>query len=415
MSQRIAISTITGDTIFFKTKKTISSLAQLLRMHPPNASNEIELGNFIYEIDSFDLDIGPYKLITSVDTAINGFSQAINKISSLEDNISLITSTGNLFLFQIALGATGLNSQVINMTGSTGFESLDMKYVEFLSGSKYGTLSGIRQGFWAEGFSINAKEGFTMDGIWLGGMTIKNTRIINTGNFVLQGTSALRLRDVRTNMNVDVQSGSTVFDFSFDNFISDQGFQAVDGTYKGSGAVATSFTGGDSLDIEKSRKSFFKGNVGNLSKNSRIGGLWKCSSEVVTTLTLNTITKLEGNTTYFNMQHLTGINNNEFVQSDTNDITYSLDGEMILDAGPNVEIRLTIRKFDFINQTYINLEEKTKTVSNVLGGRDIVTFRPFVPLLTLLENDRIELWVTNLTNNVNVTMLLDSFAFLNKL
>lgn len=398
-----------------KTKKVIQTIGDLLALHPPNASNEIELGNFIYEIDSFNLDLGIYTLVTNTDTAINGCSQAINKLTSSTDGISLITSTGNLFLFQIELGCTGIGSQVISMTGSTGFESLDMKYVAFSTGSKYGTLTGIRQAFWSDGFSFNAREGFTLDGVWSGGFAILNSRIINTGNFLLKGEAGLRLQNVRSNVNLTIPSGSVGFDFKYDNFVNDQSFQIENCRFDGDGVLATSFIGGDVSEVEKSRKSLFKGNAGNLAKNSMIGGVWTCTTEVTTAITINTLTKLAGVTTYSNLEHLTAVNNNEFIQIDTNEISYSLDGDLVIDGNPNNEVRLTIRKYEASTSSYSTIATFIKAISNFQGGNDIGIFRPFVPILTMNDSDRIELWVTNLSGNGNLTMKSESFIFLKKL
>lgn len=163
-NQRVVLQTLTGEQITFITKKTISSLSELLRIHPPNANNEIELGNFVYEIDSYDLNLGIYKLISNVNTAIHGYSQLVNKISTNENNVSLITSTSNLFLFQIELSATGIASQAINMEGSTGFESLDMKYVAFSPNTKYGTLKeNDRIEIWVTNVTDNTNLQMTLD------------------------------------------------------------------------------------------------------------------------------------------------------------------------------------------------------------------------------------------------------------
>jgi len=408
--------TVDSNNVKFISQKIINTIDDLLQLHPPNVDDEIELGNFIYLIDAYELNLGVYSLVTSVDTAIHGISQNINKIITTQDNTDLITSTANLFFLQIKLEASGTNSQAIVMNGATGFESLDMKVVEFEGDTKYGTLTDIRQAFWDTGFSFEAKEGFTLGGTMSGGFTLVNSRLINTGGFILGAAPSLTLNSIRSNVNATVESGDVAFDFDFDNFLIDQGFQVQGARIDGDGAMLSAFTGStDNTAAEKSRKSNFSNNVGSISKNSRIGGLWTCTVEVSTPLTSGVAAKILGTTVYEDMQHLSNTTDNAFVAADTNVIMYELDGEITLDAPSNVDMTMTVRKWDDSLGSYTDIATILKRVPNFQGGTDLVTFRPFVPELELSEDDRIELWITNSSNSQDVTMLISSFARLKKI
>jgi len=396
----------------YDTKYTISNIDELIAIHPPNASDEIELGNNIYEIDSLDFEIpAPYSLISNVDTAISGMSQVINKLRSSQDNHSLITSTANLFFYQIQLQADGVNSEAITMNGATGFESLDMKYVEFTGNTKYGTLTGIRQGYWSDGFSLNAKEGFTMNGTWAGGFTIANSRIINTGNYILGEGTSLIMNSIRSNVNCDILTGDVAFDFDYNNFNSDEAYQLENGRYNGAGLMISQFTDAlrDTDDPWRSRKSLFKGNAGSLSNNTHVGGYWKCTVEVLTPLTLNVSTKVLGTTVYSELQHITQTTDNAFIHNTTQDTDYEISGFVRFKGGADDEIELEIRKWDDFGGSYSVIQSYVKFVSNLIGGNDTVDFSAATPFVRLSENDRVELWVVNRSNNTDVTMLSDSF------
>lgn len=390
----------------FQTKYILRDITELLHIHPANANNEIFLENNTYVIDSRDFQLGIYKLKATVPVSITGISQAINKISTSEDNTILIDTTSDLFLSNIQLQAEGNNSKCINMAGSTGFESLDMQYVQFTGNSKYGSIDNIRQGFWTDGFSFNAKEGFDLSNA-IGGFTIFNTRVINTGNYILKGNTGCTINNVRSNINCDILTGDVAFDFDYEMFNDDRGYQLANGTYNGVGQMVSNFTNGNQTEAHKSRKSYFTGNQGNLGKNTRIGGEWVVTNEAVTPLTQNSSVKVLGTTTSDNLEHVIS-NNNELIHNSTVPTDYKVDGDLTFDGGPNDILRLEIKRFNNLTNDFTTLKTYTANVNNFQGGQDRVFFRPFVSVVEMQELDRIEIYIVNETDNTDVTLKLNS-------
>lgn len=395
----------------FQTAYHLKDINDLLDIHPANASNEIELSNAVYYIDSLDFDLGVYKLVTNVDTAIHGYSQLLNQMTSNEDNISMITSTGNLFLFDIRFNCTGVNSQVITMTG-TGTESLDMKYVELSFGTTGGTINGIRQFFWFGGFGIGGR-GFLLQGD-ISGARISNTRVINFMDYVLKGDTGMTIGNIRSDANITIPSGSVAYDFDYDMITEDEGYQITDGFYDGDGLMVSPFTTGDTLTTEDSRKSFFTNNKGVASMNTFVGGYWLNTTEVTTTIsTIDTPVKLNGVTTYFDLSHFTQTSSNSFVKNTDNNNEFIIQGSVTIDGNPNRIFNLIVRKWNDFNSIYEDLITFSKNINNFSGGDDRADFNILVTT-NMSVNDRIELWVSNSTDTSNVTMKNSSQLIISK-
>jgi hypothetical protein len=409
----------TGKTFEFKTQKVIQSLAQLLQLHPPNAQNEIVLDNCVYMFDVQGAvgNLTGYTLAyTGYPIAIVGMSQAITTIFTTEDGVSFIKSTnGDLFLANINLGATGVGSQAIEMIGN-GNQSIDMFYTAFTTGTKYGTLSNIRQGYWSNGFSFNAREGFLLQSAF-GGFTLFDSRIINTGNYIIKGDVGATFDAIRSNVNATIPASSVAFDFDYGMFNADAAYQIQDGRFDGDGQVAADFTTGDTAQAHKSRKSLFKDNAGVLGAivNTVIGGNWRLGAEVETPLTLNTPAKLLGTVTYNDLEHFTQSGDNTLTYNSTVNRTVKVTGALIIDGGANDEIVIILRKWDASASAYVDIEEFPNIISNVIGGRDIALYNIIARVSDMELGDRLEYWIENRSDNTNATALVGAKMFVEKL
>lgn len=409
----------TGKTFEFKTQKVIQSLAQLLQLHPPNAQNEIILDNCVYLFDlkGADGNFTGYKLkYNGYPVAIAGMSQAITEIFTTEDGVSFIESTnGDLFLININIGATGVGSQAISMIGD-GSQSIDMFYTAFTEGTKYGTISNIRQGYWSNGFSFNAREGFLLQGA-LGGFTLFDSRIINTGNYILKGDVGATFNAIRSNVNATIPTGAVAFDFDYPMFNADAAYQIQDGRFDGDGEVVSDFTTGDAVKAYKSRKSLFKDNAGVLGAltNTIIGGNWRLETQITTPLTFNVPAKMLGGVTYNDLEHFTQTGDNTLTYNSTVTRTVKVTGGLILDGGANDELVVILRKWDDSASTYVDIEEFPNIVSNVIGGRDIAIYNIIARVPDMDLSDRLEYWLVNRSDNTDATALVGAKMFVEKL
>lgn len=393
------------------TKRVTSSPEDLLTDHTL-VGNKIKLKNLAYVIDSKDYFNGTnYTFFSDVDVAIMGYSQAINKIVNNSNGIDLIeVDSANLFLKEIELEATGTGSQAIKMTG-TGSESLDMNTVAFANNTKYGTLINLRQGFLTNGFSFGAKEGFLLQGAWEG-FTLFNSRIINTGGYILKGDAGLTIDSIRSNVNCDIQLGDVAFDFDFDMFNIDEGYQLEGGRYNGDGAMVSDFTTGDKTEAWRSRKSYFKGNKGVLSKNTNIGGTYRVTSEINTPLTQNVLTKLLGVTTASSLEHMVSNNNNQLTHNSSVSKCYYAFVNAVVDNQPNQELVFSIQKENNLGSPIEELFSQTRRVSNVQGGQDVAYFNIATPCFELQQNESIGLYITNISSNSTAVLKIDSDIYL---
>lgn len=390
----------------------IRTLSDFLEIHPANASKEIILGNNVYVIDSSFLDLEEYKLVSFVDTAIHGFSQAINSLGSTFSNTTVINSSGNLFLYQIALKAEGTNSKCIVMNGASGFESLDMKYVEFRGSSKYGSLSNIRQGYWSDGFSFGAREGFDLSGNFVGGFSLFNTRIINTTGYLLKGNAGFTCNNIRSNVNVTVPTGSFAFDFDFNHFNGDEAYQLKSCAIDGGGEMCRPFTlagGADTTIPENSKKSFFQNNSGSKAKNTHPASYWRLTTETPTTFTaINTYVKLAGTTTYDYLVHFRQSASNAPIYNTVNEKAHSLAGNIIIRGTQGNVVTLQVRVINNTTNAFTVVHTTApRAINNNLGSDDFTNFT-IETLFKLKENERIEIWGSKLATLNPITMALGS-------
>lgn len=401
----VLIAGLGGGGNSYKTIRTVQDFVDLGTV----LNNVITIPSDIYIIDARALDLGDYTLYCNGDLVIMSYSQLLNKMFSTKDNKDLIVvENGSLFINNIELGATGIDSQCIVMDGTLS-ESLDMFYVSFSTGSKFGTLTDIRQGYWEAGFSFEGREGFTLEGDFSnGGFTIFNTKIINCGGFVLGGTAGLSIKTVRSNVNADVEAGSVVFSFDAANFTGNGAYQLNGCQVNGTGLFVSPFTTGGVTEPEKSVKSFFSNNQGNLKKNTFIGAKWDCNDGVTsTTLTANVETKLLGTTLLSDNVQFDANGNNSLRYLNTDELTAIVQGYISLQGTANTTI--TVKLYKKSGAVYTLINENSDIIENLAGGTDIGNFNMLGSTM-LTENDEIEVWAESPTNT-SVILRTSSFVF----
>lgn len=388
----------------------VKTLAKLLEIHPPNVNNEIQLDNKTYRFDSTMFDLTGYKLLGHPSgTTITGYSQNINNITSSEPNISLITSSGNLFIKHIQFIVTGSNSQVIKMTGATGQEALDMFYTSFINCTAIGTLDNLRQSFGSAVFALNCGKGFLLKGTsWNnGGFTIFDSRVINVANYFVKGDTGFQCNTIRSNVYATVPTSAVAFSFDYPMFSSDNGYQLDGGRYEGTGLMVSPFTTGDTTATQNSVKSLFNNNKGALAVNTYIGAEWITTTQVTTPLTLNTPAKLLGTVTYTNEVHFTHTTNNSIVYNSTVPRIIDIQGNIYLLGGANDIVDLTVRQWVNATSSYVNLQTNRRVIVSSTFGDDVADYNFFLST-TVNYLDRIEIFTTNASDSDDVTKIIGS-------
>jgi len=332
-------------------------------------------------------------------------------ISSADNYTMFVNKTGeaagNWRSQNVTLNLTGVNSQLFNLDNQKtngAVELISTNVGAFGPNTTVvGELTDYRQFRTEDVAFIGVADGLTFNGEWSGGFAIRDTvLLILPDNISLfkEGTNLNFLGSSVSDINaLSVGDSVTVFDFQESNFSKDWGF-ILDGARFRLGETPV-----PNIPRE-STKRYFKASRG--VRNTFPGGRWECTAQVVTPLVLNQDSKLLGTTAYSGMVHFTGVNNNEFVYNSLVESDYNIVGQIIVDGGANDTIRLQVRKYIDGGATFETLDTYTRSVVNSIGGNDNAIFNLNTPTI-LNQNDTIELWIANITDNTNVTMLIGSY------
>ena len=98
-------------------------------------------GNIDMGTTSIDLSGGK-------DISIRGADFNVSGLFSTEANYTLFTGAdaGNVNMFDIGIGVSGVNSKVYNLIGNTGFEAIELTRVNYNNCTSLGVLDTYRQG-----------------------------------------------------------------------------------------------------------------------------------------------------------------------------------------------------------------------------------------------------------------------------
>lgn len=343
-----------------------------------------------------------------------GLGYFVSSLFSTEDNYTMFINksgdpySGDVIMEGITLLTSGANSQIFNLDNNENFGAIEFNSVNFgdffAPTTSVGTLTDYRQFRTRDFAMINCNDGLTFAGNWSGGARIFESILISlnagctafkAGTGFLVGGSFVSdinaLSSVGNNNNV-------IFDFTAANFVNDWSFNLSGARFQGSFAIPN-------IPVT-STKRFFTNCTG--VKNTRVGAGWYLDVEVPTPLTQNVPAKLLGTTTYNSVIHFTTLNNNEFVYDSTVEDDFYVDGFVTLEGSPDRIVTIQVRKWNNLLATYEIVETFTKYIVNVVGNVDVGSYSIGTPV-ELAENDRIELWVVNTTDNTSVTMQEGSY------
>lgn len=337
-------------------------------------------------------------------------SDSINSkgLFSSADNYTMFKTkagdyAGNIELSAMFVAASGTNSKLFDLDNDGNFsacEFIDVNIGNFGYGdtTEIGSISDYRQ-FRAIGCGfINCDDGITFNGTMSGGIVVESSIALSLPAMTLlkEGTSLSIQGSFRSDINFLSTDAATVLcDFQESNIVQDGGFSLTN--------VRT-----DATDIvpnlsSTSVKSRFRNCNG--IRNTYVGGQFIITTSATTTITaVNTPTKVAGTTTYSDLNWFTGANSNEFVYVSDQLIEVELKGLMTFTGGNNDQIELWFRKWDNSASAYVDLPKTQATLNGGLLGTRAEGVGIF-GYTELDENDRIEVWVQNISDNSNVTAL----------
>lgn len=366
-----------------------------------------------YRLDGF-IDTGS----TSLEIPAGGFyfggdSYFTSGLFSNADNYTMFINkageaAGSVLSKDAELFVNGANSKYFDLDnqGNNGsFEMLSTNIGRaFQNSAPVGNLANYRQ-FRIDDFAFfSLTDGLTFDGVWGGGFSVTGTILLfNTSagltvfkegaGLVFNGSSISGLNAT------GVLDDAAIFGFQDSNFSRDEGF-ILDGARFNIGSNPI-----PNMSSATTKKKFKNcSGVG----NTYIGAEWEVTSEAMTILVQNVITKAAGVTSYTNQVHFSNSDSNAFIFDSTVEKECTIEGQLIISGVANNVLTVTLRKFNNSTGLYENIREFTRQITNIVGSFDVAYFNPYAPVV-LNQGDRVEVWLTNTSSSAAATILDGSF------
>ena len=129
------------------------------------------------------------------------------------------------------------------------------------------------------------------------------------------------------------------------------------------------------------------------------------TTEAVTPATQNTWVKLLGTTTYGQQVWFSNTTDNAHVYASTRSVRAIVQGVISIASGNNNQLNIRIRQWDDSAGAYVEAWTSPLFTTNGFGRGEAKAILAFVDLD---ENDRIELWAQNTSDNDDMTLLENS-------
>lgn len=345
---------------------------------------------------------------------IMGFNRDSSKLTSSEDNYSMFTGGGNLFCSELTITVDGLSSEVFDLSGATGNETLEFGKINWVGCTSLGTINTYAQGLELNTGRFGGTPTLTLDGTWLGGYAaitsvVRFLAVGMTGPIYSAGGTLTMASRFRSNQNIDLPVSASFLDFNPGNFINPSTLQLENCLVTRNGVTDASDTNLtpniDMTDIA----SKWSNNVG--LPNTHVGGAVQVDSEVVTVISsTNTFEELLGNWATSDLQHFDSPVNGQLRHLGTDPIDYKVTISSILECAANDDISIKIVKFDASVPGFVDISTESRQVNSLSGGRNVAFFTMFATVV-LDQNDYVKLQVANATSTSNITAELNSAFF----
>jgi hypothetical protein len=350
---------------------------------------------------------------------ISGYGFDLSKLTSPTGSYSMFTSpvggSGNLILKNVTLTASGLSSQVFNITSLDGTNALEIISVNYDNCTSLGEITGYRQLLETGTGRFGGTPELTFSGSW-NGVRISTSIVRGLSNITSlfkAGAGLTFSGRFGTDINCDLPAAGALIDFAEANITNDESLD-IEGAFITRGGVIdpTDTAIYPNID-ETSVKSNWKANTGLPNTNKYIKGY--VSTEILTTInTIDVYEILQGTVTIDRQVHFDMPVNGEY-RLLTGTGSYQISGDISLEGTANNVIDIRITKSTDGGVTFpTEINHIRRQINSLVGGRD-VGFFPINFVTELNKNDRIRLEVENKTSSNNVTMELDSYLIITEI
>jgi len=365
-----------------------------------------------YFVDGL-VDMGSTTItIPSGGISIKGYNFEISKLYSSVASHVLFTgpTAGNVLITNCSLETTGASSSVFALTANTGFEAIEMNYVNFLDCVSLGYLDGYRQGLEFNTGRFGGTPELEFRSAWLGGYRVTTSIVRNTTNhsgLFRAGVGFTVASRFLIGINCDLPTTGSLIDFSPVNITNDEALELYECIITRNGVRDSTDTTIHPNITEDSVKCLWTSNVGvpNTVKYLKASN----TLEVLTTIASSgVLTPVLGTLTVGQASHFDSPANGEIRLLSGNGI-YQITGDYAIAGGSNDSLKLAVTMSTDDGVTFpTELGSIIRTVNDLKSGND-VGFFPINFIATLAKDSRIRLEVSNETDTTNVTAQLDSY------
>lgn len=410
----------TGDILFTSFKNTDDNFIDL---YFNNIDNRVVVkqasqldgvldSSKVYVIDGV-IDLGTIEItVPEGGLVIKGLDYFISGLKTTEDNHTMFKNdvasyAGNVKMESIFLTSSGTGSKLFDLDNEENFGAIEFQSCNLGdfsdSTTSLGEIANYRQFRTNDCGLFRLDDGLIFTGTWAGGFRVNDTIVLaQAASSVLFKVGAgltFAGRCISDINAASVDPTTITFDFVETNFLLDGGFQLTGASFAPNSSISVTTD-------ETSIKAFFRDCVE--IRNTHIGFEMVWTSEVVTPLTLNTPAKGFGTTVTSNNTWFTQTGNNEITydSSLTKDIKVTV--PLVLDGGPNDEVSLHVERWDDSLSAYETIKTRTRLINNLQGGNDLGFYNVTAIINDMAQNDRIEMWLENISDSSDVTIQLDS-------
>lgn len=334
--------------------------------------------------------------------ALNGARDVAGLVSSANNHTMFVSPSGSysgdVVIENITLTTSGTNSKIFDLDNDENGNALDILGINFLNCTSLGNLDNYRQLLFNNIGFIFIDDGLTFNGTWSGGVAVLSSIVIQfpAATLLKEGTGLVFQGSVRSDINfLSTNASSVLMDFQESNITPDGGLSLTN--------VRTTATNAMPNLPGSSVKARYSGCQG--IRNTYIGGQYQITTEATTTISaVDTPVKVAGTTTYADLQHFESNGNNSIRYIADQSIEVALQGNISISGGSNDQINLFFRHWDDSASAYIDLPKSAATLNGgLLGTRaEGITILGYT---IMEENDRIEVWVENISDSSNVLAL----------
>ena len=361
----------------------------------------------IYMLDG-EIAVGDTSIMVPEDgISISGLNGArdIAMLSSSSDNHTMFispdgTPSGNILLSSITISTSGTGSKVFDVDNEETSMAIDLEAVNFVNCTSLGDITSYRQMLCVNVGFINISDGFTFHGTMSGGVAIVTSIAISSATaFTLmnEGTDLLIQGSIRSDVNfLNVHEDSVLCDFTPSDIVNDGEF----GLENVRTTALNPLPNFPSTDV----KARFRNCLG--IPNTYVGGAY-----TVTTVTNNVIAdsgvavKMAGTTVESNLAWFSRNANNSLIFNSDLEIDAEIKGSLSFDGTNNRVVGVQIVLWDDSESEYVDIGPLFTGTMNGGGAGNRAENITFFGYTTMTLNDRIEMWVSNETDDTDFETL----------